>query len=207
MGTYGGMPQIKNLEATIYCGDLDNQVTEQLLYELMIQAGPVVSVNIPRDRITGQHKGLGYVEFKTERDADYALRIFTDNINFYGKQVKFNRTNQIKRTIEVGANIFVNNLDSSVDETILSEIFRNFGMLVAPPKISRDPKSGKCFAIVSFDSFEASDQAIAEMDGQMLGDRKITVEYAYRNRKGERYGNAAERLLASKAVGREKKLV
>ncbi|KAL7719076.1 Splicing factor 3B subunit [Entamoeba marina] len=198
MGTYGGMPQIKNLEATVHCGDLDNQVTEQLLYELMIQAGPVVSVNIPRDRVSGQHKGIGYVEYRTERDAEYALKIFSDNVTFYGKQVKFNRTNQVKKTVDVGANLFVNNLDASIDENALSEIFRNFGMLVAPPKIVNEGRTGKSFAFISYDSFEASDRAIAAMDKQYLGNKQVSVEYAYRNKHGERFGNYAERLLASK---------
>ena len=33
--------QERNQDATIYIGDLDQQVSEALLWELMLQAGPV----------------------------------------------------------------------------------------------------------------------------------------------------------------------
>ena len=34
----------RNQEATVYVGDLDSQVGEELLWELMLQAGPVGTV-------------------------------------------------------------------------------------------------------------------------------------------------------------------
>ena len=33
------------------------QVTEELLWELMLQGGPVVNVFIPKDKLTSQHMG------------------------------------------------------------------------------------------------------------------------------------------------------
>lgn len=38
--------QERNQDATIYVGDLDQQVTEPLLWELMLQAGPVGKIII-----------------------------------------------------------------------------------------------------------------------------------------------------------------
>ena len=34
-----------------------------------------MSVYIPRDKVTGDHNGYAFVEFKTELDADYAIKI------------------------------------------------------------------------------------------------------------------------------------
>lgn len=45
------------LDATIYIGGLDEKVNEALLWELMVQAGPVASVNMPKDRVTANHQG------------------------------------------------------------------------------------------------------------------------------------------------------
>ncbi|EDR22178.1 splicing factor 3B subunit, putative [Entamoeba dispar SAW760] len=196
MGSYGGMPNIKNFEAIVYCSDLDEKVDEQLLYELMIQAGPVVNVSIPRDRISNQHKGIGYVEFQHDYDADYAVKVFGDNIKLYGKQVKFSRNVQLKKSVDIGANLFVSGIDDSVSETTLSDAFRNFGNIISSVKIEKNEKTGKNFAFISYDNFDASDKAIANMNGQMMGGKQISVEYAFKNKKGERYGDASERLLA-----------
>ena len=48
-------PYERNQEATLYVGNCDLKVTEELLWELFLQCGPVVSVQIPRDKITGDH--------------------------------------------------------------------------------------------------------------------------------------------------------
>lgn len=42
----------RNQEATVYCGNLDQKVNENVLWELFTQCGPVVNVHIPRDKIT-----------------------------------------------------------------------------------------------------------------------------------------------------------
>ena len=47
----------RNQDATIYVGGLDEKVNEALLWELFVQAGPVVNVHMPKDRVTMQHQG------------------------------------------------------------------------------------------------------------------------------------------------------
>lgn len=158
----------RNQEATLYIGNIDLKVTEEILWELFLQCGPVVSVQIPRDKITGDHNGFGFVEFKSEEDADYAIKIM-HLIKLYGKPIKVNKASQDKRTQEVGANLFVGNLDPDVDEKTLFDTFNSFGLILST-KIARDPESGasKGYGFVSYDSFESSDAAIAAMDGTQL---------------------------------------
>ena len=54
------------LDATIYVGGLDEKVNESLLWELFVQAGPVVNVHMPKDRVSMLHQVLitGYSGFK-----------------------------------------------------------------------------------------------------------------------------------------------
>ncbi len=40
----------------------------------MIQAGPVANVHMPKDKVTGVHQGFGFVEFRSEDDAEYAIK-------------------------------------------------------------------------------------------------------------------------------------
>jgi len=88
-----------------------------------------------------------------------------------------------------------------VDEKTLYDTFSRFGSLISPPKIARDEASlSKGYGFVSYSNFEASDDAIANMNGQYLMNKDISVQYAYKkDGKGERHGDEAERMLASQA--------
>jgi splicing factor 3B subunit 4 len=108
----------RNQDATCYVGSIESQVTEELLWELMVQAGPVVSVYMPKDRVTNEHQGYGFVEFKSEEDADYAIKIL-NMIKLFGKPLRVNKASQDRATqADVGANLFIGNLDPDVDETV-----------------------------------------------------------------------------------------
>ncbi|CAH9119185.1 unnamed protein product [Cuscuta epithymum] len=189
----------RNQDATAYVGNLDPQVSEELLWELFVQAGPVVNVYVPKDRVTNAHQGYGFAEFRSEEDADYAIKVL-NMIKLYGKPIRVNKASQDKKSVDVGANLFVGNLDPDVDEKLLYDTFSAFGVIVSNPKIMRDPETGNSrgFGFISYDSFEASDAAIESMTGQYLCNRQITVSYAYKkDTKGERHGTPAERVLAS----------
>lgn len=192
-----GQPNERNQEATLYITNLDSQVTEDLLWELMLQVGPVVSCHIPKDRITSTHSGYGFVEFRTEEDADYALHIM-QQIKLFGKPLRMNKATQTSKSFEIGANIFIGNLEKDVDENKIKEIFSVFGNIVGQPKIQRDENGeSRGFAFVSFDNFESSDYAIDSMNGQFVGGKQITVTYQLKKDSKEKHGSQAERLLAA----------
>jgi len=193
--------QERNQDATIYVGDLDQLVTESLLWELMLQAGPVVNVHMPKDKLSGVHSGYGFVEFHSEDDADYAMKIM-NMIKLFGKPIRINKASADKKTLDVGANLFIGNLDPEVDEKLLYDTFSAFGVIITTPKIMRDEQGqSKGFGFIGYDSFEASDASITAMNGQYLSGRPISVSYALKkDSKGERHGSAAERLLAANNV-------
>ncbi|KAM3576707.1 hypothetical protein VYU27_001509, partial [Nannochloropsis oceanica] len=194
-----GAIEQRNQDATVYCGGLDEKVTEDLLWELMQNVGPVVHVHMPRDKVTGSHQCFGFVEFRSEEDADYAVKIM-NMVRMYGKPLRVNKASQDRRTVDVGANLFIGNLAAEVDEKDLYDTFSAFGGITQPPKVMFDADTGhtKGFGFVSYDSFEAADYAIECMNGAYLGGRPICVQYAYKkDSKGERHGSQAERLLAA----------
>lgn len=143
--------------------------------------------------------GYGFVEFLSEEDADYAIKIM-NMIKLYGKPIRVNKASAHNKNLDVGANIFIGNLDPEIDEKLLYDTFSAFGVILQTPKIMRDPDTGnsKGYAFINFASFDASDAAIEAMNGQYLCNRPITVSYAFKkDSKGERHGSAAERLLAA----------
>jgi len=188
----------RNQEATIYVGNLDPKIDEEVLWELMVQCGPVANIHLPRDKITNTHQGYGFVEFKNEEDSDYTIKIM-NMIRLFGKPIRCNKSSQDRKNNEVGANLFIGNLEPEVDEKMLYDTFSSFGVLLFA-KVMRDPDTGSSrgFGFISYDTFEASDAALAGMNGQFLCNRPISCSYAYKKEtKGERHGSAAERLIAA----------
>ncbi|OBT73861.1 hypothetical protein VF21_06678 [Pseudogymnoascus sp. 05NY08] len=189
-------------EATVYVGNIDERVTDSLVWELMLQAGRIVNVHLPKDRVTQSHQGYGFVEFISEEDAEYAARVM-NQVRLYGKPIRVNKASADKqKPLDVGANLFLGNLSPHLDEHSLYDTFSRFGPLLAPPKIARDPTTAlsKGYAFLSYASFDAADDAVANMHGQTLLDRAISVQYAYKkDGKGERHGDPAERMLAAQA--------
>jgi len=186
----------KNHEACLYIGNVDQKIDEEILWELMVQAGPLATVHLPKDKITQQHMGYGFIEYKSEEDADYAIKVL-NMVKLFGKPLRLNKSSKDRRVAEVGANLFVGNLSEDVDEKTLYDTFASFGVLLFA-KIMRDENGeGKGFGFISYDSFDAADNALTSMNGQFLCNRPISVSYAYKkDSRGERHGSAAERLLA-----------
>ncbi|KAG0144915.1 hypothetical protein CROQUDRAFT_659345 [Cronartium quercuum f. sp. fusiforme G11] len=191
----------RNQEATVYMGNLDERCTDALVWELMLQAGPVVNVHLPKDRVSMSHQGYGFCEFLTEDDAEYACKIM-NQIKLYGKPIRVNKASSDRKQVDIGANLFIGNLDVNVDERMLYDTFTTFGTLVQTAKIARNPSTGQSngYGFVAYESFEAADTAIESMNGQFLMNKAITVQYAFKkDGKGERHGTPAERLLAAQA--------
>ena len=70
----------RNQSATVYIGNIEERVTEPILWELMLQAGPVVNLHMPKDRVTQTQQGFGFCEFNSEADADYSIQVYSSNI-------------------------------------------------------------------------------------------------------------------------------
>lgn len=189
----------QNKDATVYVGNLDERVSEANLWELMTQMGPVYNVHMPMDRVSRTHQGYGFIEFDTPESADYASKVL-NGIRLHQKPIRVNKASADKqKPTDIGAELFINNLDQQVDEKILFDTFSQFGTLVSPPTVIRDQNNvSKGYGFVSYDSFEASDASKETMNGQYLLSKQITVEYAYKkDGKGERHGDEAERKLAA----------
>ena len=70
-------------------GNLDDRVSERVLYDILIQAGRVVDLYIPRDKETNRAKGYAFAEYETEEIADYAVRLFSGLVTLHKRTLKF----------------------------------------------------------------------------------------------------------------------
>uniref|UniRef100_A0A8C9RPG8 RNA binding motif protein 11 n=1 Tax=Scleropages formosus TaxID=113540 RepID=A0A8C9RPG8_SCLFO len=73
-------------ERTVFVGNLCASVTEEILFELFLQAGPLKKVAIARDK-EGQQKSYGFVCFKHRESVPYAIALL-DGIWLYGQPIR-----------------------------------------------------------------------------------------------------------------------
>ena len=62
----------------LYVGNLAFGTEEGTIETLFTEAGPVASVNLVRDRATGQSRGFAFVEMQTEEGAKAAIERFNE---------------------------------------------------------------------------------------------------------------------------------
>lgn len=70
-------------------GNLDERVTDRVLYDILIQAGRIVDLYIPRDRETEKPKGFAFAEYESEEIANYAVKLFSGLVTLYNRTLKF----------------------------------------------------------------------------------------------------------------------
>jgi hypothetical protein len=116
-------------------------------------------LRVPVSRILGlrEHtmsRELIWRWHRTEDDAEFACKIM-NQIKLYGKPIRVNKVrpsapramgyvadsvvhvqaSSDRKQIDIGANLFVGNLDPNVDERMVFDTFMSFGTLVQPAKV------------------------------------------------------------------------
>ena len=80
----------------MYVGNLAHNVTEEDLNKIFSEFGHVESVNIIKDRFSGQSKGFGFVDMPDNSEADKAIKGL-NRTRYKGKDIKVNQANQKSR--------------------------------------------------------------------------------------------------------------
>lgn len=166
---------------TLYVGNLDASVTEDLLLALFGQIGIVRSCKIIRE--TGNDP-YAFLEFENHQAAATALGAMNKRV-FLEREMKVNWAtspgNQPKQDTSQHHHIFVGDLSPEIETETLREAFAPFGE-ISNCRIVRDPQTlkSKGYAFVSFVKKEEAENAIASMNGQWLGSRSIRTNWSTR---------------------------
>uniref|UniRef100_A0A2L2Y0Q8 Putative rox8 n=3 Tax=Parasteatoda tepidariorum TaxID=114398 RepID=A0A2L2Y0Q8_PARTP len=166
---------------TLYVGNLDPSVTEELILALFGQIGPVKGCKIIQEPGNDPYC---FVEFTDHQAAAAALLAMNKRLCL-GKEMKVNwatsPSNTPKQDTSKHHHIFVGDLSPEIETAQLREAFAVFGE-ISDCRVVRDPQTlkSKGYGFVSFVKKADAENAINVMNGQWLGSRAIRTNWATR---------------------------
>ncbi|KAK7315387.1 hypothetical protein VNO77_33933 [Canavalia gladiata] len=160
--------------ASLYVGDLEGNVNEGQLYDLFSQVAQVVSIRVCRDQ-TRRSLGYAYVNFSNAQDAAHAM----EHLNFTplnGKSIRIMFSHRDPSIRKSGyANVFIKNLDTAIDNKALHDTFAAFGTVLSSKVAADSNGQSKGHGFVQFDSEESAMNAIKQLNGMLINDKKVYV--------------------------------
>ena len=169
-------PGFSQNNASLYVGDLAPAVNEAKLFEVFNTVGPVASIRICRDAVTRRSRGYGYVNFHNPADAERALDTMNyQNIDGRPCRLMWKQSDKNLRISGLG-NIFVKNLDESIDNKQLYDTFSLFGNILSC-KVATDRETGKSkgYGFVHYERTESAEKATKSVNGMTIAGKEVVV--------------------------------
>ena len=143
----------------------------------------------------GKNKGFGFVSFEDSESAAKAVDEL-NGVEMFGKtlyvgraQKKAERQQELKKKFEQlklerlnryqGVNLYVKNLDDTIDDERLRKEFTPYGTITSAKVMNEEGRS-KGFGFVCFSSPEEATKAVTEMNGRIIVAKPLYVALAQR---------------------------
>ncbi|EEE61291.1 hypothetical protein OsJ_15377 [Oryza sativa Japonica Group] len=179
----------------VFVKNLSESTTKEDLVKIFGAYGNITSAVIMVG-MDGKSRCFGFINFKSPDDAARAVeelngKKINDKEWYVGRaQKKSEREIELKRRFEQsmkdaadkyqGLNLYMKNLDDSIGDDQLCELFSNYGKITSC-KIMRDANGvSKGSGFVAFSTREEASQALTEMNGKMISGKPLYVAFAQR---------------------------
>jgi polyadenylate-binding protein len=159
---------------SLYVGDLHPDVTESTLFEhFNATVGAVASIRVCRNAVTRRSLCYAYVNFNTHDEARRALDEL-NNEELKGRPMRImwsHRDPSLRRS--GNGNIFIKNLEKSIDNKSLYDTFADFGDILSCKVVTDEHGESKGFGFVHFVRDADADKAIEMVNGKMIAGQQI----------------------------------
>ncbi|CAL8294513.1 unnamed protein product [Arctogadus glacialis] len=200
----------------VYIKNFSDDMTDDQLKVLFDQHGRTLSVKVMTDP-SGKSRGFGFVSYEKHEDANRAVEEMNGTevqgkTVFVGRaQKKMERQAELKRRFEMlkqerisryqGVNLYIKNLDDTIDDEKLRKEFSPFGSITSA-KVMLEEGRSKGFGFVCFSSPEEATKAVTEMNGRIVGSKPLYVALAQRKeeRKAHLTNQYMQRIAGMRAL-------
>jgi len=198
----------------VYVKNFGENFDDQKLRDLFEKYGEITSAVVAKAD-DGKSKGHGFVNFKDAGAAEGAVKELNDT-DFNGKrlfvgrfQKKFERVSTLRKMHEekkqerqnkyMGINLYIKNLDDTIDDERLRKEFTGFGTITSA-KVMLENGRSKGFGFVCFSAPEEATKAVTDMNGRIVGSKPLYVALA--QRKEDRKNHLASQYMQRLATSR-----
>lgn len=187
----------------VYIKNFGEDLGDEKLKEVFSKFGKITSYKVVKDPkgeeaeadLDGKNKGFGFVSFEDSESAEKAVDEL-NGVEMFGKtlyvgraQKKAERQQELKKKFEQlklerlnryqGVNLYVKNLDDTIDDERLRKEFAPYGTITSAKVMNEEGRS-KGFGFVCFSSPEEATKAVTEMNGRIIVAKPLYVALAQR---------------------------
>jgi polyadenylate-binding protein len=166
---------IQKEKFSLWVGNIDKDVSERELYQIFSMVGPVSSVRVCTDAVSRRSLGYAYINFVDGTVAQEAIETKSyEEVRGHPMQIMWSQRDPRIRRSGIG-NIFVNNLDKSVDAKSLRATFSQFGSILSCKVATEPDGSSKGYGFVHFDRVQSAKECIEQVNGKEIEGKVVIV--------------------------------